>query len=69
MAILCFGRKLSMDINQIMELWRSLSPRLAKAIPGEEPPRDERAERRNSDEDRQDKIVDPVENHQEEDDV
>ena len=58
-----------MDINQIMELWRGLSPRLAKAIPGEEPPRDERAETRDSDKDREDKIVDPVEDHHEEDDV
>jgi hypothetical protein len=30
-----------MDINQIIELWRGLSPRLARAIPGQELPNDE----------------------------
>jgi hypothetical protein len=30
-----------MDKNQIIELWRSLSPRLARAIPGEELRKDE----------------------------
>jgi len=30
-----------MDINQIVELWRGLSPHLARAILGQELPKDE----------------------------
>lgn len=58
-----------MDINQIIELWRGLSPRLAKASPGQELPKDERAETRKNDQDSEYRIVDPVGNHHEEDDV
>jgi hypothetical protein len=60
---------MSMDINQIIELWRGLSPRLAKATPDKELPKGERAETRKSDEDGEDKAVDPIESHHEEDDV
>jgi hypothetical protein len=69
MGILCFGGKLSMDINQIIELWRSLSPRLTKAIRGQELPRDERTDEKESSEDSEDKAVHPAESHREEDDV
>jgi hypothetical protein len=60
---------MSMDINQIIELWRSLSPRLARAIPGQELPNDEHTDEKKSDEDSEDKTVDPIESHHEEDDV
>jgi hypothetical protein len=42
---------------------------LAKASPGQELPKDERAETRKNDEDSEYRIVDPVGNHHEEDDV
>jgi len=58
-----------MDINQIIELWRGLSPHLAKAIPGQELPKDEHTDEKKSDEDSEDKTIDPVESHHEEDDV
>jgi hypothetical protein len=58
-----------MDINQIIELWRSLSPRLARAIPDQELPNDEHTDEKKSDEDSEDKTVDPMESHHEEDDV
>jgi hypothetical protein len=60
---------MSMDINQIIELWRGLSPRLAKAIPGQELPKDEHTDEKKSDEDSEDKTVNPIESHHEEDDV
>lgn len=37
-----------MDINQIIELWRGLSPRLARAIPGKELPKDEHTDEKNA---------------------
>ena len=58
-----------MDINQIIELWRGLSPRLARAIPDEELPNDERTDEKKSDEDRKDKTVDPIRSRHKEDDV
>ena len=58
-----------MDINQIIELWRSLSPRLAKAIPDQELPKDERTDEKKSNKDSEDKTVDPIESHREEGDV
>jgi len=58
-----------MDINQIIELWRALSPRLARAIPGQELLEDEYAHKKESDKDREDKTVDPIGSHHEEDDV
>jgi hypothetical protein len=58
-----------MDINQIIELWRGLSPHLAKAIPGQELPKDEHTDEKKSDEDSEDKTIDPVESHHEKDDV
>jgi hypothetical protein len=60
---------MSMDINQIIELWRGLSPRLARAIPGQELPKDEHTDEKKSDEDGEDKIVDLIGNHHEEDDI
>jgi hypothetical protein len=58
-----------MDINQIIELWRGLSPRLAKAILDKELPRGEHIDEKNRDKDSEDKAVDPIESHHEEDDV
>ena len=58
-----------MDVNQIIELWRSLSPRLARAIPDQESPNDEYTDEKKSDEDSEGKTVDPTERHHEEDDV
>ena len=58
-----------MDINQIIELWRSLSPRLAKAMPDKELPKDEHTDEKKRDEDSADKTADPIESHHEEDDV
>ena len=60
---------MSMDVNQIIELWRSLSPRLARAIPGQEFPNDEHTDEKKSDEDSEDKTVDPIESHHGKDDV
>jgi len=62
-------KKMSMDINQIIELWRGLSPRLARAIPGKELSKDEHPDEEKRDEDSEDKTVDPIESHHEEDDV
>ena len=62
-------KKMSMDINQIIELWRGLSPRLAKAIPDKELPKGEHIDEKKSDEDSEDKTVDPIGSHHEEDDV
>lgn len=69
MIILCFGQKLSMDINQIIELWRGLSPRLARGIPGKELPKDEHTDDKKCDEDVEDKTVDLAGSHHEENDV
>jgi hypothetical protein len=60
---------MSMDVNQIIGLWRSLSPRLARAIPGQEFPNDEHTDEKKSSEDSEDKTVDPIEGHDEKDDV
>jgi hypothetical protein len=60
---------MSMDINQIIELWRGLSPRLAKAVPDQELPEDEYAHEKESDEDGEDKAVAPIESRREENDV
>jgi hypothetical protein len=61
--------KMSMNINQIIELWRGLSPHLARAIPGQELSTDEYIDRKKSTEYSKDKIVDPIGSHHEEDDV
>lgn len=58
-----------MDINQIIELWRGLSPRLARAIPGQELPKDEHTDEKKSDEYSKDKTVDPIGSHHVEDDI
>jgi hypothetical protein len=60
---------MSMDISQIIELWRGLSPRLAKGIPGQELLEGEYTDEKKSDEENRDKAVDPVEGHHEGDDV
>jgi hypothetical protein len=60
---------MSMDVNQIIELWRGLSPRLARAIPGQELPKDEHTDEKKSDEDSEGKTVDPIGSRHEEDDV
>jgi hypothetical protein len=60
---------MSMNVNQMIELWRGLSPRLAKAIPGKELPEGEHADEKKGDEDGEDKTVDPIGNHRDEDDV
>jgi hypothetical protein len=60
---------MSMDINQIMELWRGLSPRLARAIHSKELPKDEHTDEKKSGEDSEDKTADPIEGHHEENDV
>jgi len=58
-----------MDINQIIELWRGLSPRLARVIPGQELPRDELTDEKRSDECSEGKTVDLIESQHGEDDV
>jgi hypothetical protein len=58
-----------MDINQIIELWRSLSPRLARAIPDQELHEDEHTDEKKSDKDSEDKTVAPIESHLEKNDV
>jgi len=60
---------MGMNINQIIELWRGLSPRLARAIPDQELPEDEHSDEQKSNEDSEDKIVDLIESHHEEEDV
>ena len=60
---------MSMDVNQIIELWRGLSPRLARGIPGQEFPKDEHTDEKKNDEDSEGKIVDPIESHHDKDDV
>lgn len=57
--------KMSMNVNQIIELWRGLSPRLARAIPGKELPEGEHTDGKKSDEDSEDKTIDPIESHHE----
>ena len=54
---------MSMDINQIIELWRGLSPRLAGAVPDKELPKGEHPHEEKRDEDSEDKTVDPIESH------
>jgi hypothetical protein len=61
--------KMSMDINQIIELWRGLSPRLAKAVPDQEFAEDEHTDEKKSDEDGEDKAVALIESRREKDDV
>ncbi len=48
-----------MDKNQIIELWRSLSPRLARGIPDEELPGHELTDEDRSDRDSEYSGVDP----------
>ncbi|HXZ94680.1 MAG TPA: hypothetical protein VEG28_02060 [Dehalococcoidia bacterium] len=58
-----------MNINQIIELWRGLSPHLARAIPDQELPEDEHTDGKKSDEDSEDKAVDLIGSYHKEDDV
>jgi hypothetical protein len=62
-------KKMSMNINQIIELWRSLSPRLAKAVPDQELVEGEHTDEKKSDGDSEDKTVNPVESRHEENDI
>jgi hypothetical protein len=59
--------KIGMDINQIIELWRGLSPHLVGAIPDQELPKDERTEEENNDNDGngENKTVGPIGSHHE----
>jgi hypothetical protein len=63
METLCFCQKLSMDKNQTIEMWSSLSPRPTRGIVDEELLRDEHADEEKSDRDREYRRVDPVETH------
>ena len=58
-----------MDINQIIDLWRGLSPRLAKAVPDQKLPEGECTDEKKSDEDGENKTVDLIGSHHKEDDV
>jgi hypothetical protein len=58
-----------MDIKQIIELWTSLSPHLTRAIPGDEPSKDKHTNKKKSDGDGKDEIVDLDEGHLKERDV
>jgi hypothetical protein len=60
---------MSMDINQIIDLWRGLSPHLARAIPDQELLEGGHSDEKKSDGDSEYKTVDPIESHHEEDDV
>jgi hypothetical protein len=61
--------KMGMDINQIIELWRGLSPHLARPAPGKQLSKDEQTDEKKSDEDTEGKIVEPIESHYEEEGV
>ena len=52
--------KMSMTINQIIDLWRGLSPRLAKASPDQDLPEDEHTNEKKSDEDSRTKQLTPL---------
>jgi hypothetical protein len=54
---------MGMDINQIMELWRGLSPRLVRVIPCQELPDDEHIDEEKSDKGSEDRKVDLIESH------
>jgi hypothetical protein len=60
---------MSMERNQIIELWRGLSPRLVKAVSVQELPEDEHTDEKRRDEDSEDKTVGPMGSHHEEDNV
>ena len=61
--------KMGMDISQIVDLWRGLSPRLARAVPGQELHKDDHADEKTSHGDGEGKTVDPIENHRDRGDV
>jgi hypothetical protein len=61
--------RMGMDINQIIELWRGLSPHLARAIHSKEPHKDEHTDEEKGDEDSEEKRADPIEGRHEENDV
>lgn len=58
-----------MDKNQIIELWRSLSPRLARAVPGEELRKDEDTDEEKRYGDKKKETVESVGTHHDEGDV
>jgi hypothetical protein len=57
-----------MGKNEIIKLWRSLSPRLTRAVPGQEVRKDEGSCEEKGYEDRKEKTVESLGNHHEEDD-
>lgn len=58
-----------MDIKQIIELWTSLSPRLAGGIGGQNLAKDECVHGKKKDEDNEDRKVDSMGSRHVEDDV
>jgi len=68
MRILCFVEETGMDKNQIIELWRSLSPRLVRSVPGQDLARDEHDHGKKTDGDRDDRTVGAIGNPHEEGD-
>jgi hypothetical protein len=60
---------MGMNISQIVEVWRGLSPHLAKCIPGQELRKHGHADEKTSDENGEDGIVDPIESHHDRGDV
>jgi hypothetical protein len=69
MAVLCFDQELSMDKNQVIELWRSLSPRLTRAIFNHELREKKHLNRKKTDGVDQDQMGDSIEDRPEESDV
>jgi len=59
----------SMDKNQIIELWRGLSPHLVKAMSGQKLAENGGAEEKKSNETNEDKASHPVESSHEKDNV
>jgi hypothetical protein len=57
----------SMDKNQILELWRGLSPHLVKAMPGQELAQNGRVQEKKSNETNEDEASHPVESRREKD--
>jgi hypothetical protein len=60
---------MGMDINQMIELWRGLSPRLARTIPDQEIYKDEYTYGEESNGDSEDEAKGRIESHPEENPV
>jgi hypothetical protein len=58
-----------MDKNQMIQLWRSLSPRLTRAIRRQELRKNEDTDEEKRYGDRKEKTLESVESHHDEDDV